>query len=159
MRGLLVAFVALLLTACASPPTTTEAPKVATATPASTDPPSSRPPAGYQANAIPVVELTVAQDGGKATVKRGGELKLVLDLQGMFETGWEMEKEVEPMLVQIGERIYVGNGANAFDVKAGGFSIFRFRAEQAGNVALQLTKRGRGDGKIVKTVRFDVTVE
>ncbi len=157
MRGTFAAFAALLLTACAAP--ATMAPASAPAAPASTEPPSAQPPAGFQANTIPGVELTNAMNGGRYTVQRGGELKLVLDLQGMFETGWEMETKVAPTFAQIGERIYVGKGVNAFDVRAGGYSIFRFRAEQPGKVALQLSKRSRADGKIVETVRYDVTVE
>lgn len=123
-------------------------------------PVSAQPRAGVAAPAVPV-ELTNAADGRKVTVKRGEEIKLVLDINGIYELAWEMEKPAAPTLAQIGERIYVGNGrgANAYDVLAGGFTIYRFRAEQPGTVALQLSKHSRADGKTLATVHYDVTVE
>jgi len=164
--AVLSAVAALLVAACATPAATTPvapaAAPAAAAAPKSPDPVSAQPPAGTpQANAIPGVELTNATDGRKVTVKRGGEVKLVLDLNGIYEFAWEMDNKVEPTLAQIGERIYVTNGRNSnpYDVLAGGYSIYRFRAEQPGTVALQLSKHSRADGKTLATVHYDVTVE
>jgi predicted secreted protein len=163
--AVLSAVAALLVAACATPAATTPvapaAAPAAAAAPRSPDPVSAQPPAGTQANAVPGVELTNATDGRKVTVRRGGEVKLVLDLNGIYELAWEMEKKVEPTLSPIGERIYVTNGRNSnpYDVLAGGYSIYRFRAEQPGTVALQLSKHSRADGKTLATVHYDVTVE
>lgn len=123
-------------------------------------PVSSQPPPGTAAPVAPI-ELTNAADGRKVTVKRGDEIKLVLDINGIYEYAWEMEKPAAPTLAQVGERIYVGNGlgTNGYDVLAGGFTIYRFRAEQPGTVALQLSKHSRADGKTLATVHYDVTVE
>ncbi len=134
----------------------------ASAQPAPTGPQpvSAQPPAGMAAPAAPV-ELTNAADGRKVTIKRGDEIKLVLDINGLSELAWEMEKPAAPTLAQIGERIYVGNshGTNSYDVLSGGFTVYRFRAEQPGMVALQLSKHSRADGKTLATVHYDVTVE
>ena len=124
-------------------------------------PVSSQPPPGVTMTPVVPVELTNAADGRKVTVKRGDEIKLVLDINGIYELAWEMEKPAAPALAQIGDRIYVGNGlgTNGYDVLAGGFTIYRFRAEQPGMVALQLSKHSRADGKTLATVHYDVTVE
>jgi predicted secreted protein len=150
MRRALAALAVVLMTACAAPATTAQSP---------TPPPSTQPPAGTQGNVVPVVELTSAMDGAKVTVRRDGEVKLLLELQGMFEFAWELESKVEPALAPIGERIYVGKGTNAYDVLAGGWTIYRFRAEQPGKATLQLAKHSRADGKTVATVHYDVIVE
>lgn len=160
--AVLSAVAAMLVAACATPAATAPAAPAAATAPKSPDPVSAQPLAGtQQANAIPGVELTNATDGRKVTVKRGGEVKLVLDLNGIYELAWEMEKKVEPTLSPIGERIYVTNGRNSnpYDVLAGGYSIYRFRAEQPGTVSLQLSKHSRADGKTLATVHYDVTVE
>lgn len=162
--AVLSAVAAMLVAACATPAATTPAapaaaPAVATA-PKSPDPVSAQPPAGtQQANAIPGVELTNATDGRKVTVKRGNEVKLVLDLNPVQELAWELEKAPAPTLDQIGERIYIGRGSNGYDILAGGVSIYRFRAEQPGTATLTLTKHSRADGKALATVHYDVTVE
>jgi len=124
-------------------------------------PVSSQPPPGVSTTPVMPVELTNAADGRRVTVKRGDEIKLVLDINGIYEYAWEMEKPATPTLAQIGERIYVGNGrgTNGYDVLAGGYTIYRFRAEQPGTVALQLSKHSRADGKTLATVHYDVTVE
>jgi hypothetical protein len=159
MRGALTALAAVLMTACAAPATTAQSPTPPPSAQSPTPPPSAQPPAGSQGNVVPVVELTSAMDGARVTVKRGGEVKLLLDLQGMYELGWELESKVEPALAPIGERIYVGKGTNGYDVLAGGWSIYRFRAEQPGKATLQLAKHSRADGRTVATVHFAVVVE
>ena len=127
--------------------------------PAGPQPVSAQPPAGTVATPVVPVELTNAADGRKVSIARGGEVKLVLDLDSIHELAWEMDKPAAPALAQIGERIYIGRGTNAYDIRAGGYSIYRFRAEQPGTAALQLTKHSRADGKPVATVRYDITVE
>lgn len=127
--------------------------------PTGPQPVSAQPPAGTAATPVVPLELTNAADGRKVTVRRGDEIKLVLDLNGIYELAWEMQAPAAPTLAQIGERIYIGRGTNGYDVLAGGYSIYRFRAEQPGTAALQLTKHSRADGKPVATVRYDITVE
>jgi predicted secreted protein len=143
------ALAALVLAACASAPP-----------PA---PPQPQAPAQQAiwpaAAAIAPIDLDNAPDGTKVTVKRGGELKLILDLQGMYMFAWQLETNIEPVLSQIGERVYVGKGANGYDVLAGGSSIYRFRAEQPGKVSLTLVSRSRADNATLRSVRYDVTVE
>lgn len=126
--------------------------------PTGPQPVSSQPPAGTAAPVTPV-ELTNAADGRKLTVKRNAEIKLVLDLDPLHELGWELDQPLPPALAQIGERIYIGRGTNAYDITAGGFNVYRFRADQPGTVALQLTKHRRTDGQSLATVHYDVTVE
>lgn len=122
-------------------------------------PVSSQPPPGMTVTPVESVELTNATDGRKVTVKRGNEVKLVLDLNPVQELAWELEKAPAPTLDQIGERIYIGRGSNGYDILAGGVSIYRFRAEQPGTATLTLTKHSRADGKALATVHYDVTVE
>ena len=153
MRAAAAIVAALLVAACASP-----APAQGPA-PSGPQPVSAQPPAGTAPAPAAVVELDNAGDGRMVRVPKGGEVKLVLDLNGMYELAWEMERKVEPTLAPIGERIYVGKGSNGYDVLAGGYSIYRFRAEQPGSVTLQLSKHSRADGKTLATVHYDVTVE
>lgn len=162
MRGALVAAAALLLGACAAPsPAQAPAqPPAQAPIPPGPQPVSAEPPGGVAPAPVNVVELTNATDGRSVTIRRGDEVKLVLDLNGIYELAWQMEKPAEPTLAQIGDRIYVtnGRGTNGYDVLAGGFTIYRFRAEQPGTVALQLSKHARADGKTLATVRYSVTV-
>jgi hypothetical protein len=160
LGALLVA--ATLLAACAAPGTSAQTAAPSPTPPSSmpsTDPPSARPPPGVPPTAVPGIELRTDADGKTAHVQRGGEVKLVLDLKGMYEFAWELQGKAEPVLSPIGERIYIGNGTNAYDVLAGGFSIYRFRAEQPGPVTLTLSKRSRADNAVIRTVRFDVIVD
>ena len=104
-------------------------------------------------------ELTDAADGTHIAIKRGGELKVVLDANPTVLLPWEADANVGPVLSPIGQRIYVGKTMNSFDIAGGGWNIFRYRAEQAGRVTLHFATRRPGDSAAAKTVGYEVLVE
>jgi hypothetical protein len=120
--------------------------------------PSSKPPAN--AHTTPVVELTNPANGAKISLKKGGELKLMLDADPRNSTHWVNEGNVGPALSPIGDRIMVSKSVNVADYTAGAWNIFRYRAERPGKVSLQFEAR-RYDvpGPATRTVIYEVTVE
>ena len=104
-------------------------------------------------------ELMNAADGTVIAIKRGGELKVVLDTNPTVTLPWEGDANVGPALAPIGQRIYVGKGMNAYDITAGGFNIFRYRAEQPGQVTLHFASRRPEESAPSRTVHYEVTVQ
>jgi predicted secreted protein len=104
-------------------------------------------------------ELTNAADGTVIAIRRGGELKVVLDTNPTVTIPWEGDANVGPALAPIGQRIYVGKGMNSYDIAAGGFNIFRYRAEQPGKVTLRFASRRPGESAPSQTVHYEVTVQ
>jgi hypothetical protein len=137
----MAAVAAVTLAACASPPPAT--PVAAPAKPATA-----------------FVELENPADGTRIALKRGGELKVVLDAVPTANLQWEARPDVGPVLSPIGQRAFVGKSYNPADLSAGAWNIFRYRGEQAGNVTLQLDLRRFGEpGPAVRTLHYDVSVE
>jgi predicted secreted protein len=104
------------------------------------------------------VELENPADGTTIKVKRGGELKLVLDGAPLVQQTWEADAKVGPVLSPIGNRAVVGKSVNPADLSAGQWNIFRYRAAEPGKVTLKLDLK-RAEGPPVKTVRYEVVVE
>ena len=128
---------------------------------ASTSPGSpAKPSSAAAAPALARVELENPANGTRIALKRGGELKLVLDANPTLTLQWQGSADVGPVLSPIGQRVYVGKSMNVYDLKAGGWNIFAYRGEQAGQVTLQFDlRRADEPGPAVKTVRYEVTVE
>jgi predicted secreted protein len=136
MQRLLALVAALtLITACATPP--------------------SAPPA------VEKGELTNAADGTRIAIKRGGELKVVLDANITTGFQWQSPTNPTPAMAAIGTPIYVGTAADSQKVGQGGTNIFRFRADNPGHVVLQFDYRRPWETSVApaKTVRYDVVVE
>jgi hypothetical protein len=104
------------------------------------------------------VELENPADGATIKVKRGGELKLVLDGAPLLQQRWEADPNVGPVLAPIGTRAVVGKSMNQADLSAGQWNIFRYRAEQAGKVTLKLELKRPAEPP-AKVVRYEVVVE
>jgi inhibitor of cysteine peptidase len=140
MRTALLAALAFALGACASPPKTGAA---------------AIPPAPASA----FVELVNAEDGTRVALKKGGELKVVLDANPSTGFQWQGPPNVAPLLSPIGQRIYVSKSTNPMDLGAGGSNIFRYRAEDTGKSTLTMEYRRPWEGAPGKTVRYEVNVE
>lgn len=126
--------------------------------PTGPQPVSAQPPAGTAATPVVPLELTNAADGRKVTVRRGDEIKLVLDLNGIYELAWEMQAPAAPTLAQIGERIFLTK--SGIYLGTGGWNVFRYRAEQPGTVTLLFAYGPFDDAApATKSVRYHVTVE
>ena len=146
MRTLLALIAASAMAVCAT-----------AQTPAPTQPSSAPPPGARASN---VVELENPADGAKVTLKRGGELKLVLDANPTYGLQWETPTKIAPTLSPIGTRILIGKSVNTYDYTAGAWNVFRFRAEQPGKLTLNFELRKPGEpGPASKSVKYDVTVE
>ncbi len=104
-------------------------------------------------------ELANATNGTAIAIKRGGELKVILDTNPTLTLPWQGDPSVGPVLAPIGERVYVGKTMNAYDIAGGGMNIFRYRAEQAGKVTLHFASRRAGDPGPIRAVAYEVTVE
>ena len=64
------------------------------------------------------------------------------------------------MLTRIGESVLVSKSMNVADNTAGGWNIFRYRAEKPGKITLELeSRRSDAPGPALRTVRYEVTVE
>jgi len=114
------------------------------------------PPAPAKA----MVELENPADGTRIAVKKGGELKLVIDARPFNQLQWRQVAPVAPTLSPIGERAYVSKSMNPLDLAAGGWNIFRYRAEQAGKVTLVLELTPTDVQRpAVRAVRYEVNVE
>jgi predicted secreted protein len=106
------------------------------------------------------VELENPADGTRIALKQGGELKLVIDARPMNQLQWKQVAPVEPTLSPIGDRIYVSKSTNFFDLKAGGWNIFRYRAGKPGTVKLVLELAATDVPQpSTRSVRYEVTVE
>jgi predicted secreted protein len=148
MRRLAI-LAALVAAACASPPsgTTTGAPaadhRVLPAAPTPTS-----------------ADLDNAADGTRVRLSRGQEIKVMLDAQALAGFQWRVPKGYEPVLSQIGERIFLSKGIDPRYLGGGGMNVFRYRAEQSGTVPLTF-EYGPFDQAAppTKTVRYIVTVE
>jgi len=105
-------------------------------------------------------ELENAADGTVIAIKRGGELKLVLDANITTGYQWQGPAAVAPMLSAIGNPIYVGKGSDPRNTGAGGVNVFRFKAEQPGSTTLQFDYKRAWEANVapVKTVRYTVYV-
>jgi hypothetical protein len=120
--------------------------------------PSSKPPAA--AHSAPVVELTNPANGAKISLKKGGELKLMLDADPRNATHWVSTGNVGPTLSPIGDRVMVSKSINVADYTAGAWNIFRYRAEEVGKANLTFEwKRYDTPGPAMRTVTYEVTVE
>lgn len=156
---------AVLLGACATPATT----PAGTASSTIARPPGAGenygpgPAAATPAPAAPAkdyVELENPPDATRIAVKKGGELKLVIDARPVNQLQWKQVGTVAPTLSPIGERAYVSKSMNPLDLKAGGWNLFRYRAEQPGTVTLVLELAATDVPQpSTRTVRYQVTVE
>jgi len=148
---LAVLALALVATACATAP----APPTAAASPAAPAAPTAA------AAATEKGELDNAPDGASITIKRGGELMVKLDTNLTTGFQWTMGPAASgPPLSMIGNPIYVNKGSEPRFLGAGGSNVFRFKAEQAGQVMLQFDhKRPWETGAApAKSVRYTVVV-
>ena len=106
------------------------------------------------------VELENPSDGTRIAVKKGGELKLVIDARPVNQLQWKQVGPVAPTLSPIGQRAYVSKAMNPLNLAAGGWNIFRYRAEQAGTVTLVLELAATDVPQpSARTVRYEVIVE
>jgi predicted secreted protein len=141
----LVVLAALLAAACASPPSGTPA----------GDTHRVLPPAP----AATSVDLDNAADGTKVALSRGQEVKVMLDAQALAGFQWRLPTGYEPVLSQVGERIFLSKGLDPRYLGGGGMNVFRYRAERSGTVTLTFDY-GPFDtaAPATKTVRYEVTV-
>ena len=121
---------------------------------------AAEPPAPPAAPASAFVELENPANLTRIALKRGGELKLLLDTDLQRSQQWYAASEIGPVLSPIGERASIGKTYNIMDLTAGGWNIFRYRAEQPGKITLRYDLR-RNDVEVptIKTLRYEVTVE
>jgi len=139
MRRASLAVLTFALAACASGPKAPEVPL----------PPASE-----------FVELTNAPDGTRVVLKKGGELKIVLDATTQT-TGfqWQGPPSVAPLLSPIGQRIYVSKSTNPIDLLAGGYNVLRYRAADTGKATLTMEYRRPWETEPGKVVKYEVNVE
>lgn len=106
------------------------------------------------------VELENPADGTRIAVKKGGELKLILDARPINQLQWKQVGGVEPALSPIGNRVYVSKSMNPLDLGAGGWNIFRYRAQQPGTVTLVLELAATDVPQpSARVIRYQVSVE
>ncbi|MFO1304230.1 MAG: protease inhibitor I42 family protein [Burkholderiales bacterium] len=156
------ALAAFALAACAStaqqPGTSAPAPAAPASQPAALTPPEANhrvlpPPAQ-----VTSVDLDNAADGTKVTLKRGNELKVLLDADPRTGFHWRYPAGFAPTLAQIGERIFLTK--SGIYLGTGGWNVFRYRAEQPGTVTLLFAYGPFDDAApATKSVRYHVTVE
>jgi predicted secreted protein len=107
-----------------------------------------------------MVDLENPPTGTPIRVRKGGEVKLVLDAVPSTGFQWQGPPTVTPTLSPIGQRIFVPKTADSRNVGAGGFNIFRYRAEQPGKVTIHFEYRRVWETvPPAKTLDFVVTVE
>ena len=108
-----------------------------------------------------MVDLENPPTGTKIRVRKGGEVKLVLDSVPSTGFQWQGPPTVAPTLSPIGTRASTcPRPRTRATSAAGGFNIFRYRAEQPGKVALQFEYRRVWETvPPTKTLNFEVTVE
>ncbi|MCC6869177.1 MAG: protease inhibitor I42 family protein [Burkholderiales bacterium] len=115
-------------------------------------------PAVSQQAPPPPVDLTNPADGTTIRLKRGGELKLILDGAPVQQQQWNADPDVGPVLSPIGGKAVVPKSMNPLDLTAGQWNIFRYRAEQPGKVTLKLGLQRPGQAP-EKTAKYEVIVE
>jgi predicted secreted protein len=106
-------------------------------------------------------ELDNAADGTRIAIKRGGEVKVILDANLTTGFQWQTPSTPAPVLSPIGERAYAPRSADARKVGAGGMNIFRFRGDNPGQATLQFDYRRPWETTVApaKTVRYVISVE
>ena len=106
-------------------------------------------------------DLTNAVDGTRVAIKRGGELKVVLDANITTGYQWQSPTNPAPVMSAIGTPTYVSKAVDPRTMGSGGTNIFRFRAENPGQVALQFDYRRPWETGVApaNTLRYDVTVQ
>jgi len=111
-----------------------------------------------QAAPVTSVDLDNAADGTKVTLKRGNELKVMLDADLRSGSHWRYPAGFAPVLSQLGERIFLTRGT--VYLGGGGRNVFRYRAEAQGTATL-VFEYGPLDAAApaAKSVRYHVTVE
>lgn len=169
MRTALGVLAAAALAACTTPAPTASTPPPAKAQPAIAAPPGADGnygPGPAVANPPPpapakeFVELENPADGTRIAVKKGGELKLIIDARPINQLQWKQVGEVRPTLSPIGQRVYVSKSMNPIDLVAGGWNIFQYRAEQPGTVTLVLELAATDVPQpSARVVRYQVSVE
>ena len=109
--------------------------------------------------AVEMGELDNAADGAVIAIKRGGELKVLLDANAIAGFQWQVQAIAGPVLSPIGTGIFISK-ADPRDVRAGGFNVFRFKAEQPGTATLQFDYKHVSGANVapVKSVRYSVSV-
>lgn len=111
-----------------------------------------------QAAPVTSVDLDNAADGTKVALKRGNELKVLLDADVRSGSRWRYPANFAPVLSQLGERIFLTKGT--VYLGSGGWNVFRYRADQQGTVTLVFEYGPFDDAApAVKSVRYHVTVE
>jgi len=112
------------------------------------------------AKAATSVDLDNAADGTKVTLAPGNEIKVMLDAQALAGFQWRGAKGFEPVLSQLGQRIFLSKGLDPRYMGGGGWNVFRYRAERSGKVTLQFDY-GPFDlaAPATRTVRYEITVE
>jgi predicted secreted protein len=144
MRRLAILAFALAATACTTAPVAPSAPATSAA------------PAASEKS-----DLDNAPDGTSITMKRGGELMVKLDTNLTTGYQWTMGPAATgPVLSPIGSPIYVNKGNEPRFVGAGGINVFRFKAEQAGQVTMQFDHKRSWETNVApaKSVRYTVIV-
>lgn len=156
------ALAAFALAACASTAQQPAAPAPAPAAPAAQPAPGALPTDTYrvlpQTPPVTSVDLDNAADGTKVALKRGNELKVLLDADPRTGAHWRYPAGFAPTLVQLGERIFLTK--SGIYLGTGGWNVFRYRAEQPGTVTLVFAYGPFDDAApATKSVRYHVTVE
>jgi inhibitor of cysteine peptidase len=110
--------------------------------------------------AVEAGELTNAADGTRIAIKRGGELKVILDTNITTGFQWQSPTNPAPVMSAIGTPAYVGKAVEPRSVGSGGMNIFRFRADSPGQVVLQFEYRRSWETAVppAKTLRYVVVV-
>lgn len=175
-RAVLCLLAAVVLAGCATPaadPSAAPAPAGSAAahaarpgmrTPPGADghygpgPAVANPPPAAPAQAF--VELRNPADGTRIAIKKGGELKLLLDARPINQLQWKQIGDVGPTLSPIGQRVFVSKAFNPLDLTAGGWNIFRYRAEQPGTVTLVIELAATDVPQpSARVIRYQVSVE
>ncbi|MEO6566462.1 MAG: protease inhibitor I42 family protein [Casimicrobiaceae bacterium] len=109
--------------------------------------------------AVQMGELDNAAGGTVIAIKRGGELKVLLDANAIAGYQWQVQAIAGPVLSPIGNGVFISKG-DPRDVRAGGFNVFRFKAEQPGTATLQFDYKRVSEANVapVKSVRYTVSV-
>ena len=105
-------------------------------------------------------ELDNAPDGTSIRIRLGGEVMVKLDTNLTTGYQWMAPAAIGPVLSVIGNPIYVNKGNEPRFIGAGGTNVFRFKAEQAGQVTLQFDHKRPWEANAApaKSVRYTVVV-
>jgi predicted secreted protein len=84
----------------------------------------------------------------------------MLDAEPLAGFHWRLPKGYQPVLSQIGDRIFLSKGIDPRYLGGGGWNVFRYRAERSGTVTLTFEYGPFDDAAPpTKSVRYAVTVE